>query len=448
MPGPPKHPDASILLVDDEETILRLSRQVLRSKGFRRVQICGDSRQVIGRLDAERFDLLVLDLKMPHVRGEAILAWAQKNRPRLPVIVLTAELDVKTAVRCMKSGAADYLLKPVENAELVEVVNRVLEDARRPGKRGKAKLESDHSTVVQVTIGETIGGCRLLEKIGGGAFGDVFKAYHGTLGREVAIKLLPRDIDAENPSYVDFFLREGRTAKRIRNRHVISTIATGEDQGQYFLIMEYAPGGSVLDRLKKSRGLLPIAECGRLINEVAQGLGAAHEMGIVHRDIKPENILYGENDVLKIADLGLAKRWRTQTELGEPIESAVMDQVTILAGMEGFLMGTPPYMAPEMIADPNDFDPRADLFSLGVTTYQCLTSRLPICGKTHIETILRQLDQVPPPPETLRPHIPASLSSIVMKLLEKNPADRYQTPQELLEAVSLCEREWADGKPS
>lgn len=284
-------------------------------------------------------------------------------------------------------------------------------------------------------VGDIVGNVRLTKRIGNGAFGVVYLARHLTLEIDVAVKFLPPELAAQDPSYVEMFLREARVAARLRHPNVIGIFEAGVQSSQHYLIMEFAPGGSVWERMNLYGGKLPLMEALQVLWDAAQGLSAAESLGIVHRDIKPDNLMYAADGSVKIADLGLAKRFIPENHRGKISASVVADQLTL--GLDkGLMSGTPAYMAPEIALKPDTADPRADLYSLGVTAYQMLTGALPFEGKTSIETILKHVQEEPIPPRILNPDIPEELNTAILKLMVKKPDERYQSARQFIETLA------------
>lgn len=285
--------------------------------------------------------------------------------------------------------------------------------------------------------GDVVGNCKLQKRVGTGAFGIVYRARHLTLDIDVAVKLLPIDIAEKDPTYIRLFLREARTAARIRHPNVIGIFEAGSQEGQYYLVMEYAPYGTVLDRMNENGGSLPVEDVIDIFQAAAEGLAAAEAHKIIHRDIKPENLMFGNDDVIKISDLGLAKRLPENDGVRSPTQAEELpdDLITRNQNDPSTIMGTPAYMSPEMATDPITADTRSDMYSLGITVYQMLTGKLPFKGNSALETLLKHIRDKPEPPEKLNPKIPRKLSRIVMRLLAKDPKDRYQSAEELMDVV-------------
>ncbi len=270
----------------------------------------------------------------------------------------------------------------------------------------------------------SLGQYRLLDELGRGGMGRVYKALHTIMGREVALKVISPEL-VSDPVAVEWFLREVRACTQLNHPNIVMAYDANEAEGLHFLVMEYIHG-LTLDALVKKKGPLLIAYTCVLMRQVALGLQHAHEKGMVHRDIKPSNLLIpipesdAPSDVLvKILDFGLARlQGKTKGD-------------TIALRSEAGVLGTPDYIAPEQSRDIHAADIRSDLYSLGCVFYFALTGRVPFPGDNAMEKLIKHLTEQPEPLEKVRPDVPPALSAIVRQLMAKDPADRYQTPAEV-----------------
>jgi WD40 repeat protein/serine/threonine protein kinase len=267
-----------------------------------------------------------------------------------------------------------------------------------------------------------LGSFVLLERLGEGGMGQVFKARNWKLGQIVALKLLKQ---LNNPQLVQRFQREIRVAAQLDHPNIIRAFDADCAGDVHFLVMEFVPGID-LGRLVRKDGQLPVAQACDFMRQSALGLHHAFERGLVHRDIKPANLLLTGNGLIKILDMGLAR-------LGDntPTED---DESTALT-RQGVVMGTVDYMAPEQAMNFHSADIRADLYSLGCTFYFLLAGRVPFPGGEALARLLRHREEDPQPIEALRPDVPASVGQIVRKMMAKKPENRYQTPGELAAAL-------------
>ena len=268
-----------------------------------------------------------------------------------------------------------------------------------------------------------LGPYRVLQVLGRGGMGVVFRAENLKLGRTVALKVMLPAMTATT-SARERFLREARTAAAIEHEHVVTIYQVGEDRGVPYLAMQLLKGESLDERLKR-QSKLPVAEVLRIGREVALGLVAAHERGLIHRDIKPANLwLEGEHGRIKILDFGLAR--------------AAQDSVHLT--QSGQIVGTPSFMAPEQ-SRAADIDHRADLFSLGCVLYRCCAGRLPFEGTDTISILAALALEEPPAPRQLNAEVPPGLSRLVMQLLAKNPADRPESARAVVESLASLKAE-------
>jgi CheY-like chemotaxis protein len=253
---------------------------------------------------------------------------------------------------------------------------------------------------------------QILEEVGSGGMGMVYRAFDQVLGEQVAIKTLRPEL-VRDPVVIERFKSEIRLARHISDRHVVRTHDFGDYQGVFYLTMEYVEGITVR-ALLDSRGRLGIAPTLAIATQLAHSLKVAHEQGVIHRDIKPHNLLLDAAGVLKVMDFGVARLAGRNTGLTEA----------------GMLVGTPAYMAPEQMLS-ESFDARADLWAAGVVLFECLTGQLPFQASTPVALIAKLMRDEAPAPATVNPEVPAALSALVLRLLAKDPDQRPASAAEL-----------------
>ena len=258
----------------------------------------------------------------------------------------------------------------------------------------------------------------ILERLGEGAMGRVFKAQHRLMGRFVALKLIAPQYVSRKGS-VARFRRELRMIGRLDHPHIIRAYDANQIGSAFYLVMEYV-GGQSLDRVLASRGPLPLDEVIDYAAQAALGLEHAHSHGIIHRDVKPSNLLLTDDRQIKLLDLGL----------GTLIDA---DDQTSFATAAGSAVGTIDFMSPEQ-ASGVEVDSRSDCFGLGCTLYLLLTGRFPFPGDSGMERLVRRLKGPPVPILSLRPDLPATMVQVVERLLARRPEDRFQTAAEAAEA--------------
>ncbi len=253
---------------------------------------------------------------------------------------------------------------------------------------------------------------RLTAHIARGGMADVYAAIDEVLGRKVAVKMLHANY-ATDEAFVQRFRREAQAAANLTHPNIVSIYDTGKDGGHYYIVMELVEGRTLRDVLRSEGPLLP-RRAAEIASEVAAALSVAARGGLAHRDVKPGNILLTETGSVKVTDFGIARAWDDSEELTRT----------------GAVIGTATYFSPEQ-AQGRPADGRSDLYSLGVVLFEMLTGRPPFSGETPVSVAYQHVSETASVPSTSNPDVPPDLDAIVMRALQKNPTDRYQTAEEM-----------------
>ena len=304
--------------------------------------------------------------------------------------------------------------------------------ASRAGTSGGGRMASSRAGEVTISTHEDVpeGGRRrlgdfeLVRKIGQGGMGEVWLATQVSLDRPVAVKVLPRAL-ASQENFIERFQREAKAAASLVHPNVIQIYAYGIDEGTPYFAMEYVEGEDLQQRMRAVQQL-DVREIVEVMLGVGAALRGAHEKGLIHRDIKPSNVMIDRNGVVKVMDFGLAKA-----------TSGGSKSLT----HAGLIMGTPNYLSPEQgRGDP--LDGRSDLYSLGVVMYELLTGTLPFRADTPAGLIFKHVYEPPPSPKEIRPDVPPFLVEVTLKLLEKDPDDRYKNAAEFMADLAEFLENW------
>src|SRR5579885_120269 len=253
----------------------------------------------------------------------------------------------------------------------------------------------------------------LHRRLARGGMADVFLARDQLLDRPVAVKVLFPEF-ATDPTFVERFRREAQSAANLNHPNIVSVYDWGQEQGTYFIVMEYVEGRSLADILRTEGPLHP-QRAAEVASDIAAALGFAHRNGVIHRDVKPGNVLISPTGQVKVADFGIARA------LGAGAEENLTQA--------GSVMGTATYFSPEQ-AQGHSLDPRSDLYSLGVVLYEMVTGRPPFTGESPVTIAYKHVQEPVAPPRSVNLDVPPDLEAIIMKLLRKHPADRYASAED------------------
>lgn len=265
---------------------------------------------------------------------------------------------------------------------------------------------------------ELAGRYKIIERIGGGGMALVYKAQDILLNRNVAIKVLRQQF-VHDEEFIRRFRREAQSAASLSHSNVVSIYDVGQEEEVHYIVMEYIEGQN-LNEIIKERAPLQVEEAVRIATQICDALGHAHHNQIIHRDIKPHNILIGRNGRVKVTDFGIARA----------VTSTTITQT-------GSVVGSVHYFSPEHAKGVVTGE-KSDLYSLGIVLYQMLTARLPFLGESPISVALKHLQEEFDEPREVNPLIPQSVENIILKSMRKNPEERYQSAEEMMDDLETC----------
>jgi len=280
---------------------------------------------------------------------------------------------------------------------------------------------------VLLNAGVRLGHYEVIESIGSGGMATVLKARDTELGRDVALKILPPD-SAKDADAVARFKLEARSAAKLDHEYIARVFSCGEDRGLHFIAFEFVEGVNLRDEITRL-GTIPATDCLRYMSHLAAGLQHAADRGVVHRDVKPSNIIITPDGRAKLIDMGLARQIDLNSANGGVTQS-------------GVTLGTFDYISPEQALDPRRADVRSDLYSLGCAFYHALTGRPPVPEGTAAKKLQAHQHEAPIDPRELNPDVPDDVAIVLSKLMMKDPAQRYQSPNELLTDLAAISANW------
>ncbi len=346
------------------------------------------------------------------------MASHESIRPEASTIHRGPDADVEDS-----SGSA----VPADDQQLVQA-KTVIRGSSRPVRDGEGldQVERSPASVAKVLLGKRLNHFFLEELIGGGGMGAVFRARDEQLDRVVAIKVIP--FVSEDPDLQRRFRNEAQSAAKLDHPRIARVFDVGNDGQWHYIVFEYIRGTNIRDMVVAG-GVLPVDDAVFYTCQLAEAIQHAADRGIVHRDIKPSNVLIGDEDKIKLVDMGLARS--ENFEISEDMTAS------------GVTLGTFDYISPEQARDPRDADLRSDIYSLGCALYFMLTGRPPYPGGTMLQKLLSHGNAPPPDARELREEVSDELMSVIQKMLAKNPDDRYQSAGDLI--ADLREVAFLDG---
>jgi serine/threonine protein kinase/Tfp pilus assembly protein PilF len=283
------------------------------------------------------------------------------------------------------------------------------------------QTETLRASLWELKTGSTFAGrYQVIEELGKGGMGKVYKVFDTKIKEKIALKLIKPEIASDRET-IERFSNELKLARKIRHRNVCGMFDISEAEGAHFITMEYV-GGEDLKSMIRMTGMLGIGTVLSVGKQICDGLMEAHNQGVVHRDLKPTNIMIDKGGNVKIMDFGIARSLRERGITGP-----------------GVLIGTPEYMSPEQ-AEAKEVDQRSDIYSLGIILYEMSTGRVPFEGDTALSIAMKHKGEIPKNPKQLNPNIPDDLSGVILKCLEKDKSRRYQTAAEVRSELEKIEK--------
>jgi DNA-binding response OmpR family regulator len=388
------------------------------------------ARDALTTLEDQEVQVVLTDHRLPEMTGIAFLRQVRGDRPQVVRLLFCGQADSWAANEAVRHGGLfRFLSEPWDADELLPVIRQALEqyDQQLLSSLGPATVRPLHhppkKSLPVLQEGSKLGQYQLLERVGQGGMGVVYKARHILLKRVVALKVLPAEL-LTDATAIARFRREMKAVGRLQHPNIVQASDARMVRGVPFLVMEFVEGLD-LARLVARFGPLPVAEACALIRQAALGLQHAYEHGLVHRDLKPASLMLTPAGQVKVLDLGLA---RLLDDLPAAAEQEQADNV----------VGTVDYMAPEQCRTPHAVDTRADVYSLGCTLYELLAGRPPFSGpgfETVALKLLGHASAAMPSIRRLRPEVPKGLATVLRKLLAKSPARRCRTPADVAAAL-------------
>ena len=411
----------SVLVVDDEEAARQMLEEFLETIGYRAF-LAEDGVSAVNLIESHQPDVVLTDVNMPNMDGTKLLAEISRRWPKIPVILLTGQPNVETAIASLRLGAVDYLTKPYDLNHLRDTIEKALKQADKLSTSQSVKdstgMTFDATYMmdnVSVMDSNMVAGYEVIRTISEGNMGIVYLVKKD--GEKFALKIIRPESGAgdEGPDKElrERFIREAEVASEITHPNICRVYDYGlAESGVPYIVMEYLDGSPMPSFMKR----LPenaFDEKTSILRQLADAIGCIHDKDICHRDVKPENVIIVDRKIPKLTDFGVARTPGSELTLADQI------------------IGSPLYMAPEAYESAS-VDRRADLFSFGVMCYEFYLGRRPFQGSSINQIANHICHGRPPQPRRLLRNFPRRLQDILAKCLKKEPDERYQNAYEIV----------------
>ena len=412
-----------ILVIDDDPMILQLIAEILKPRSYQ-VDLCESSGEALERLIDFKYNLMLIDSKLPGITGPELLKYCKEHHPMVEVILITGNPELEEAVASVKSGAFDYLSKPFTVQKLLETVEKALAHQKEvfSGQLGDGFRGLNIDAVIRC-----FPHLKISKTLGAGSTGVVLLAEQDR--KKYALKILrPRADWENNADSINRFLREEKLLARIDHPNVIKIHESGiaQEENLPYILMEYVEGKLLNYYIKEKK--LKLEQKIFIISQIASALVAVHKFGILHRDVKPGNVMVGEGHIAKLFDFGIA---------------AVKDS-SVSSTHE--VIGSPAYMAPEVFDRDSTVDNRADIFSLGVMFYELITGIKPFQGHSVDAMVEAIKSSRPVEPSKIVPELPPFVQDVLAGMLNKNPEERFGSASEVLHSLNSLGKSTKSGE--
>lgn len=404
---------ATILLVEDEPTVRMVVQKILQADHYL-IDVAEDGKKALEMVGLKKYDLLLTDINLPGATGMELLHHIKEQSPTTEVILMTGYPVLSDAVKSVKVGAFDYISKPIMSDKLRTQVKAAIRKKRNDARSTKRQVANSVASAMPNHS------YRVIRSLGSGNIGTVLLVEKE--GRQYAMKILKAFQDEDKyQKTVQRFTREGEIVAKLDHDGIVKVheLGFGANQPVPYILMEYVDGPSLFALIGKEK--YSYEDRLSVILQIAKTLEVVHAMGIIHRDIKPSNVLIAAGNRAKICDFGTAR-------LGESALTLTCE-----------ILGSPAYMAPETFqGNSHVLDHRTDIFSLGVLSYELLTTNLPFNGESFNELVHTICTDRPVAPIKRNPKISKAVQDVLARMIEKEPKDRYGSAGEISHDLELA----------